>query len=76
MSFTTWLLKRSSPVPEADRLVQLIQRAGRPGIEEGPLRAAVDLPKAVVDDLLRALVAAGTVGVVESGRRRWYFIRS
>jgi hypothetical protein len=63
MNFTTWLLHKKDLVPPPDWLVLLIRAAGANGITEGELRSAVDSPKKLVDDLLRALISAGQVSV-------------
>jgi hypothetical protein len=75
MDFQTWLLKKHNTLPDADRLVLLIQQAGPNGIPEGQLRSQVDLPMKLVDDLLAALVSACMVGVVVKGGKTFYFSR-
>lgn len=76
MDFTTWLLRKQNLLSQPDRLVALIRAAGANGIAEGELRSQVDLPMELVNDLLRALVSAGQVGVAERGGKRFYFNRS
>ena len=75
MDFTNWLHKRLNGLPDADKLVQLIQAAGASGIPEGELRSAVDLPRQLVDNLLQALVGSRQVGVINRGGKRVYFSR-
>jgi hypothetical protein len=72
MDFHAWLQQRPGPLPDADRLIQLIWQAGRLGIPQGQLRAAVELPRETFDELLAALVSARTVAVVEKDGKRWY----
>jgi hypothetical protein len=74
MDFRSWILRRNA-VPDADKPLVLIQRAGQAGIPEGQLRHHVDLPKELVDSLLQALVSAGQVAVGERQGKRVYFAR-
>lgn len=76
MTFHSWLHRRLSIMPDADKISELIRQGGPHGIEEGELRSAVDLPMKLVSDLLAALVSAGQVAVEERGGKRVYFTRS
>jgi hypothetical protein len=75
MTFHSWLHKRLSIMPDADKISELIRLAGPNGIEEGQLRSAVELPKELVDNLLAALVSAAQATVVLRDGKRVYFAR-
>jgi hypothetical protein len=72
MHFNHWLLQR---LPPSDKLVALIQQAGRNGIPEGELRSQIDLPMTLFNDLVQAMVGAGLVKVVQQGEKRVYLSR-
>lgn len=56
-------------MPKCDQVLQIIQKAGRGGIDRGSIGTLIDLPKELLDDLLAALVRFNQVAVtVERGR--------
>jgi hypothetical protein len=57
-------------MPEADKVLFLIQSAGRNGIPEPELRSAVDLSREMMDELLNSLVSSRQVGIVVKGGKR------
>jgi hypothetical protein len=70
MTFESWLYSRMKSMPEADKVLILIQSARQNGIAEPQLRSAVDLPRKLMDDLLNSLVSSRQVAVlVRDGRR-------
>jgi hypothetical protein len=70
MNFQNWLLKRRKSIPQADRVMLLLQSAGSTGVPESALRSLAELPRSLMDDLLDALVTAGQVNVtVKDGKR-------
>jgi hypothetical protein len=71
MTFNAWLHQRHVLDPE--KITALIQSAGANGIPETQLRGSVELPKALVDQLLMALVQSRIVRVVERDGVSWYF---
>lgn len=70
MTFSHWLHQRH--VPDADRLFALIQAFGPNGISEKELRGSVDLPHYLFVGLLRALLGAGVVKMIELSGNRFY----
>jgi len=71
MTFNAWLHQRH--VLDPDKITALIQSAGPNGISEPQLRGSVELPKALVDELLAALVQSRMVRVIQRDGVRWYF---
>jgi hypothetical protein len=71
MTFNAWLHQRH--VLDPDKITTLIHSAGRKGISEPQLRGSVELPKALMDELLQALVDSRMVRVIQRDGVRWYF---
>jgi predicted transcriptional regulator len=65
ISFQEWLAKRPEEVPDTMRLAMLIARSGTAGISREGLRRVCGLSSDTLDDLLKALVAAGQVRVLK-----------
>ena len=64
MQFTRWLERRTAPeIPESDRLMRIIMKAGPGGVAEGDLKQRIDLPRETVDQLLMGLVQLGLIFV-------------
>ena len=70
MTFESWLHSRMKSMPEADKVLFLVQSAGRNGIAEPQLRSAVDLPRKLMDELLKSLVSSRHVAVVVRDGKR------
>ena len=64
-SFHEWLAHRLQQVPDATELALLIARSGAAGISREDLAKAVRLPEETIENLLRALVAAGQVRILK-----------
>jgi hypothetical protein len=62
-------------MPEADKVLFLIQSVGRNGIAEPQLRSAVDLPKNLMDEMLDSLISSRQVAVVMMDGTRVFFVR-
>jgi hypothetical protein len=71
MHFAHWLQQKH--IPDSDRISTLIHAAGQDGIPEGKLRSQTQLPKALMDELLAALVQSRMVRVAERDGMRWYY---
>jgi hypothetical protein len=70
MTFNAWLHSRTKSMPEADKILFLVQSAGQNGISEPELRSAVDLPRDLMDELLNSLVSSRQVGIgMTDGKR-------
>ena len=64
-------MKKPGPVmPQADRVLHLIQQAGRRGISYGRLAAAITLEKQTFDSVVAALIRFNQASVsMENGQR-------
>jgi len=71
-SFTRWLEDRPPEVPDIGTLALLIARAGRAGVSLDRLRGVVRASPETLDNLLRALLTAGQVVVVQIGGEMRY----
>jgi len=56
---------RSALMPEADKILPLVAQAGPVGMTRGQLGNAVRLERPALDDLLRALVNAGLLTLID-----------
>jgi hypothetical protein len=71
-SFHEWLGNRPEEVPDATRLALVIARSGAAGISLDSLRRVVRLSPETLQDLLRALTAAGQVEVLKVNGKMVY----
>jgi len=69
-SFYEWLGNRAQEVPDTGRLALVIAQSG--GMTREGLAKVVRLPPETLDDLLRALVAAGQVVMLKVGGEMVY----
>ena len=81
-TFCQWLewhhyaTKKTGPVvPQADRVMHLIQQAGQQGISRCDLGAAIKLDRETLDDQLAALADSGWITVSMEGDFRVYRAR-
>ena len=72
ISFPEWLEHRADEVPDAARIALVIARCGAAGVSRDNRLRVVRLSPDTLEDLLRALVAAGQVTVVQVNGRRVY----
>ena len=72
LSFHEWLQTRCQEPCQADRLATLIAPAGAAGVSLDGLRRLLGISPEVLEDLLRAMVAAGQVVMVRVGGRIVY----
>jgi hypothetical protein len=63
--FHEWLEHRVQEVPETTTLALLIARSGAAGVSRQGLEEVLRISSDTLEDLLRALVAAGQVVVVK-----------
>jgi hypothetical protein len=73
-TFLEWHHHKTKPpgpvMPQADRVLHLIQDAGRRGVSYGGLAAAIKLEKDTLDSVIAALVSFNQVSVsMENGQR-------
>lgn len=70
-SFLSWVYQRQhrpdKHISQADKVVPLLQQAGPAGMTRRQLGGAIDLPPAMVDDLLAALVGVGQIRIDQAG---------
>jgi hypothetical protein len=71
-SFRNWLEHRLEEVPGTMELATRIAQSGAAGVSQDGLRRVCELSPETLQDLLRALVAAGQVRVVPVGGRMVY----
>jgi hypothetical protein len=73
LPYFDWMQRRGMP-PEADRVFRLIASARGAGITRQELGNAIQLSRAVLDDLLEALAELGQI--VMSWENGWLVIRA
>ncbi len=71
-TFRQWLEHVADDPSAADNLATLISQAGAVGVSLDRLRKVVRLSPESLDDVLRALVAAGQVMIVQVNGERVY----
>ncbi len=77
VKFSEWVASRKPGplVPQADKVLHLIQQAGPQGISRGELGANVKLERDTLDSVIQALVDFGQVVVSMEGDQRIYRCR-
>jgi hypothetical protein len=71
-SFHDWRANRSQEAPAAERLAFVIAQSGAAGISVDRLRTVVGLPPETLQDILRALAAAGPVTMLKINGQPMY----
>jgi len=71
-SFPKWLEYRVQEVPDAGTIALLIVRAGAAGVSRDTLLRGVRTSSETLENLLRALVTARQVAVVQAGGEMRY----
>ncbi len=72
LSFAEWLKNRPEEVPDATTLALVIARSGVAGVSRDGLEKVVRISSDALDELLRALLSAGQVVVVQVNGQRVY----
>ena len=65
--FNGWLQHREHSLPDVDRVIQVITKAGPAGIARRALIGQIELPWRLLDSLLHQLVQLGQLSVVRQG---------
>jgi hypothetical protein len=71
-SFTQWLENRPPEVPNVGTLALVIAQSGTAGVSRDALLRLIRISPETLENLLRALVVAGQVMVVQVGGERRY----
>ncbi len=71
-SFTEWLEDRPPEVPDAGRLALVIAQSGMAGVSRETLLRVLQVSPETLEILLRALLTAGQVVVVQVGEQWRY----
>jgi hypothetical protein len=71
-TFAEWVKSRKPGpvVPQCDLIVRIVRKSGMAGIDRGSIGSQIDLPRELVDEVLKQLLSYGQLSLtMERGRR-------